>query len=91
MFNVRVLEELQEYSAALDMLEMKKKNRRILNPLRALEVAARLNSKLKRIEMADGLWRELIELNPNNEVYYIGLMQTHDIDIGLCSFNLEFY
>jgi N-alpha-acetyltransferase 15/16, NatA auxiliary subunit len=82
LYHAQVLELLEDYTAALNFLDIKLSNRRIVDRHAALEARARLFSKLKRIDEADAAWRELIDLNPESLEYYEWLLTTHGLEIG---------
>ncbi|KII91268.1 hypothetical protein PLICRDRAFT_38004 [Plicaturopsis crispa FD-325 SS-3] len=81
IYHVRILEELGEFSEALDMLDISAKSRAIVDRVAIMEFRARLLSKLKRTDEAEHAWRALIEQNPDNYAYFRGYLSSKDVDL----------
>ena len=80
--HVRVLELQKDFGAALELLETNAKMRTIIDPLAVMETRARLLSNLGKIEDADMWWRQLMDLNPDCDEYYVSFMINHGIKLG---------
>ncbi|KDQ60157.1 hypothetical protein JAAARDRAFT_174177 [Jaapia argillacea MUCL 33604] len=81
LYHVRVLEELNEYSEALSLLDVNAKSRSIVDRTSIMEHRARLLSQLGQKDEAEHAWRALIEQNPDCYDYYRGFLGNQDIDL----------
>ncbi|KAJ3799767.1 NMDA receptor-regulated protein 1-domain-containing protein [Lentinula aff. detonsa] len=80
LYHVRVLEELEQHSEALALLDVSAKDRAIVDKTAIMEVRARLLSKLKSDE-AEHAWKVLIEHNPECYDYYKGYLSNQGLNI----------
>ncbi|KAI0047730.1 N-terminal acetyltransferase A, auxiliary subunit [Auriscalpium vulgare] len=85
LYHVRLLEELEEYPEALNMLDINAKSRAIVDRVGIMETRARILSKHGPPEEAEHAWRALIQHNPDNVNYYKGLLATKNIDLDALS------
>ncbi|KAG6833055.1 hypothetical protein H0H87_012066 [Tephrocybe sp. NHM501043] len=76
LYHVRLLEEMEEYTDALSLLDINSKSRAIVDP--------RLLSKLGS-EEAEHAWRALIEHNPDSYDYYRGYLTNQGLSLEASS------
>ncbi|KAJ3878416.1 NMDA receptor-regulated protein 1-domain-containing protein [Lentinula edodes] len=80
LYHVRVLEELEQYTEALALLDVSAKDRAIVDKTAIMEIRARLLSKLRSAE-AEHAWKVLIEHNPECYDYYKGYMSNQGLNL----------
>ncbi|KAF5352217.1 hypothetical protein D9758_009235 [Tetrapyrgos nigripes] len=80
LYHVRILEELGEYSEALNLLDTNAKERAIVDKTAIMEFRARLLSKLELSE-AEHAWRVLIDHNSENHEYYKGYLSCKGLSL----------
>ncbi|KAG5716214.1 N-alpha-acetyltransferase 16, NatA auxiliary subunit [Termitomyces sp. T112] len=80
LYHVRILEEMEDYSEALSLLDVNSKSRAIVDRTAIMECRARLLSKLKSDE-AEHAWRALIEHNPDCYDYYRGYFSNQGLSL----------
>ncbi|KAG6896551.1 hypothetical protein C0992_007498 [Termitomyces sp. T32_za158] len=80
LYHVQILEDMENYSEALSLLDMNSKSRAIIDRTAIMEYRARLLSKLKSDE-AEHAWRALIEHNPDCYDYYRGYLLNHGLSL----------
>ncbi|KAJ3822659.1 NMDA receptor-regulated protein 1-domain-containing protein [Lentinula raphanica] len=80
LYHVRLLEELEQYSEALTLLDVSAKDRAIVDKTAIMEFRGRLLSKLKS-EEAEHAWKVLVEHNPECYDYYKGYMSNQNLDL----------
>ncbi|TFK49358.1 N-terminal acetyltransferase A, auxiliary subunit [Heliocybe sulcata] len=81
LYHVRLLEDLNEFTEALTLLDSNAKSRAIVDRRVIRETRARLLSKLQQTDEAEGAWRVLIETNPDCTGYYRGYLNNKGIII----------
>ncbi|KAG6836733.1 hypothetical protein H0H93_004139 [Arthromyces matolae] len=81
LYHIRILEEMEDYSEALALLDVNSKSRAIVDRAAIMEFRARLLSKLKS-EEAEHAWRSLIEHNPDSHEYYSGYLSNQGLSLG---------
>ncbi|EPQ53593.1 N-terminal acetyltransferase A, auxiliary subunit [Gloeophyllum trabeum ATCC 11539] len=79
LYHVRLLEDLDENSEALSLLDTSAKSRAIVDRKAIMEYRARLLSKLGQTDEAEHAWRALIEQNPDCIEYYKGYLSNRGI------------
>ncbi|KAJ4468810.1 NMDA receptor-regulated protein 1-domain-containing protein [Lentinula aciculospora] len=80
LYHVRVLEELEQHSEALALLDVSAKDRTIVDKTAIMEIRARLLLKLKSDE-AEHAWKVLVEHNPECYDYYKGYMLNQGLSL----------
>ncbi|KAG6876686.1 hypothetical protein C0993_001234 [Termitomyces sp. T159_Od127] len=82
LYHVQILEEMEDYSEALSLLDVNSKSRAIIDRTAIMEYRARLLSKLESNE-AEHAWRALIEHNPDCYDYYRGYLSNQGLSLGI--------
>ncbi|KAG6812172.1 hypothetical protein H0H92_004040 [Tricholoma furcatifolium] len=80
LYHVRILEEMEDYTEALAMLDVNSKSRAIVDRTAIMEYRARLLSKL-RSEEAEQAWHALIEHSPDCYDYYRGYLSNQGLSL----------
>lgn len=81
LYHIRILEELEDYSQALSILDSNAKSRVIVDRIAVMEFRARILTKSGQTQAAQDAWRTLIQQNPDNPHYYHGFLKTKDINL----------
>ncbi|TIC20481.1 N-terminal acetyltransferase A, auxiliary subunit [Wallemia mellicola] len=79
LYHISILEKLEKYQEALQMLTDKQLN--ISDLVAWRESHARILTSLDKLDEAGDAWRLLIQSNPENKGYYIGFFKTKKIDL----------
>ena len=82
IYRIQLLEEFHQYDKALFLLQKAESEERMLDLSYALELKARLESKLKLRSPAEEHWRELIDINPDNIEYYKRFLENREVHLG---------
>ncbi|KAG9004716.1 hypothetical protein FRB93_010207 [Tulasnella sp. JGI-2019a] len=81
LYYIRLLEELKEYSEAMQLLDVHAKGRSIVDKTAITLLRARILSSQGRLEEAVDTWRVLIEQSPETYDYYEGYMRSHSVEL----------
>ncbi|TFK41639.1 NMDA receptor-regulated protein 1-domain-containing protein [Crucibulum laeve] len=80
LYHVQLLEELEEYTEALRILDVSAKERAIVDRTAIMEYRARLLTKLRSDE-AEHAWRALVEHNSDSYDYYRGYLSNQGLSL----------
>ena len=89
LYHISILEKLDKYQEALQMLTDKQSN--ISDLVAWRESHARILTSLDKLDEAGDAWRLLIQNNPENKGYYIGFFKTKKIELSRLIFIQPFF